>query len=166
VRFVEDRGAPSRAYLKLWELFTLLGERPKPSELCLDLGASPGGWSWVLQKLGARVVSVDKAPLDPTVAKLPGIEYRRESAFALDPRTIGPVDWLMSDVVCYPKRLLTLVHKWLAAGTVRRFACTVKFQGATDFDAIREFAAIPGSRLLHLHHNKHELTWVRLSSEG
>lgn len=161
-RFVEDRTAPSRAYLKLWELFTLLGERPRPSELCIDLGASPGGWSWVLQRLGARVVSVDKAPLDPRVAGLPGIDVRRESAFALDPRAMGPVDWLLSDVVCYPRRLLALVQKWLAAGTVARFVCTVKFQGATDFDAIRAFAAIPGSRLLHLHHNKHELTWVRL----
>jgi 23S rRNA (cytidine2498-2'-O)-methyltransferase len=162
-RFVEDRTAPSRAYLKLWELFTLLGERPKPSEICIDLGASPGGWSWVLQRLGVRVVSVDKAPLDPRVAGLPGIDYRRASAFALDPRAIGPVDWLFSDVVCYPQRLLVLVQKWLAAGTVRRFVCTVKFQGATDFEVSRGFAAIPGSRLLHLHHNKHELTWVRLA---
>ncbi|MGH6969517.1 MAG: SAM-dependent methyltransferase, partial [Stellaceae bacterium] len=30
-RFVEDREAPpSRAYLKLWEAFTLMGERPRP----------------------------------------------------------------------------------------------------------------------------------------
>jgi 23S rRNA (cytidine2498-2'-O)-methyltransferase len=159
-RFVEDRTAPSRAYLKLWELFTLTGVRPQPGELCLDLGASPGGWTWVLQKLGARVVSVDKAALDPSVADLPGIEYRRESAFALDPRAVGPVDWLFSDIVCYPKRLLTLVEKWLAAGTVRRFVCTVKFQGATDFAAMARFSAIAGSRLLHLHHNKHELTWI------
>jgi len=162
-RFVEDRTAPSRAYLKLWELFTLLGERPQPSERCIDLGASPGGWTWVLQRLGAHVISVDKAPLDPSLAGLAGIEYRRESAFALDPRAVGPIEWLFSDVVCYPKRLLALVQKWLAAGTVRRFVCTLKFQGPTDFDATQAFAAIPGSRLLHLHHNKHELTWVRLS---
>jgi 23S rRNA (cytidine2498-2'-O)-methyltransferase len=165
VRFVEDRTAPSRAYLKLWELFTLLGKRPYPSERCIDLGASPGGWSWVLQRLGARVVSVDKAPLDRSLVGLAAIDYRRESAFALDPRTIGPVDWLFSDVVCYPKRLLTLVQRWLAADTVRCFVCTVKFQGATDFDVMQAFAAIPGSRLLHLHHNKHELTWVRLADE-
>jgi len=162
VRFVEDHTAPSRAYLKLWELFTLLGKRPYPSERCIDLGASPGGWSWVLQRLGARVISVDKAPLDPSLS---GVEYRSESAFALDPRTIGPVDWLFSDVVCYPKRLLTLVQRWLAADTVRCFVCTVKFQGATDFDLMQAFASIPGSRLLHLHHNKHELTWVRLADQ-
>lgn len=163
VAFVEDRKAPpSRAYLKLWELFTLIEQRPKPGELCLDLGASPGGWSWVLAGLGARVLSVDKAPLDPRIAALAGVEYRKESAFALDPRTVGRADWLFSDVVCYPKRLYALVQKWIAAGTVHRFVCTIKFQGETDFATARQFAAIPGSRLLHLHHNKHELTWVRL----
>jgi 23S rRNA (cytidine2498-2'-O)-methyltransferase len=55
---------------------------------------------------------------------------------------------------------LGLVQKWLQAGNVRRFVCTLKFQGATDFEVMRSFAAIPGSKLLHLHHNKHELTWI------
>jgi 23S rRNA (cytidine2498-2'-O)-methyltransferase len=162
-RFVEDKAAPpSRAYLKLWEALTLLGAYPRPGEFCLDLGSSPGGWTWVLAKLGARVISVDKAPLDPAIAALPGIEVRRASAFGLDPRGLGPVDWLFSDVVCYPARLLGLVERWLAAGTCRRFVCTLKFQGATDHETARRFAAIPGSRLLHLHHNKHELTWMKL----
>jgi 23S rRNA (cytidine2498-2'-O)-methyltransferase len=161
--FIEDRTAPpSRAYLKLWELFTLIDEKPAPGALCLDLGASPGGWSWVLQRLGARIVSVDKAPLDPRIAALPGIESRQESAFALDPLALGQVDWLFSDIVCYPERLLSLVERWLAAGTVRRFVCTIKFQGVTDFATQRRFAAIPGSRLLHLAANKHELTWLKL----
>jgi 23S rRNA (cytidine2498-2'-O)-methyltransferase len=160
-RFVEDKRAPpSRAYLKLWEALTLLGAHPKPGELCLDLGSSPGGWTWVLATLGARVISVDKAPLDPAVAAMPGVEVRRESAFGLDPRAIGSIDWLFSDVICYPARLLRLVERWLELGTCRRFVCTLKFQGATDHGTVRRFAAIAGSRLLHLHHNKHELTWV------
>jgi 23S rRNA (cytidine2498-2'-O)-methyltransferase len=164
VQFVEDRAAPpSRAYLKLWELFTVTGVRPQHGELCLDLGSSPGGWSWVLAGLGARVVSVDKAPLEPRIAALPGIEWRRESAFALDPGLFPRVDWLFSDVVCYPSRLLRLVERWLAAGRGTRFVCTLKFQGKTDHDIARRFAAIPGSRLLHLHHNKHELTWMKLA---
>jgi 23S rRNA (cytidine2498-2'-O)-methyltransferase len=163
VHFVEDRtGPPSRAYLKLWEALTLVDRRPQPGETCIDLGSSPGGWSWVLQRLGARVISVDKAPLAPEVAALPGIEYRGESAFALGPAEIGPVDWLFSDVVCYPARLLALVERWLAAGTCRRFVCTIKFQGATDHAAAARFAAIPGSQLRHLFHNRHELTWIKL----
>jgi 23S rRNA (cytidine2498-2'-O)-methyltransferase len=163
VRFVEDRsGPPSRAYLKLWEALTLAGRHPLPGETCVDLGSSPGGWSWALQRTGARVISVDKAPLRPEIARLPGIEYRRDSAFALDPAALGPVDWLFSDLVCYPPRLLALVERWFAAGTCRNFVCTIKFQGETDHATARRFAAIPGSRLRHLFHNKHELTWIRL----
>jgi 23S rRNA (cytidine2498-2'-O)-methyltransferase len=160
---VEDRtGPPNRAYLKLWEAFTLLGRRPGPGDLCLDLGSSPGGWTWALQKLGARVISVDKAPLDPEVAALPGVTYRRQSAFALDPAEIEPVDWLFSDVICYPARLLRLVERWMASGRARNLVCTIKFQGATDHRTARAFAAIPGSRLMHLAANKHELTWALL----
>jgi 23S rRNA (cytidine2498-2'-O)-methyltransferase len=161
VVFVEDReGPPSRAYLKLWEALTRLGRRPQPGDFCLDLGATPGGWTWVMAKLGARVVAVDKAPLDPAVMAMPGVEWRGESAFALDPVRFARIDWLCADIICYPARLLTLVHRWLAAGNVRNFVCTLKFQGETDHDAAAAFAAIPGSRLFHAHANKHELTWV------
>jgi 23S rRNA (cytidine2498-2'-O)-methyltransferase len=81
-RFVEDReGPPNRAYLKLWEALTLIGRQPGPGDLCLDLGASPGGWSWVLAKLGARVIAVDKAPLAPAIAAMPGVEVHKASAF-------------------------------------------------------------------------------------
>jgi len=163
VQFVEDRiGPPSRAYLKLWEALTLIGRRPASGEICVDLGASPGGWSWALERMGARVVSVDKAPLASEIARLPGIEHRRESAFAFDPRTVGPVDWLFSDIVCYPLRLLALVERWLAERMCRNLVCTIKFQGRTDHETARRFAAIPGSELRHLFHNKHELTWIKV----
>jgi 23S rRNA (cytidine2498-2'-O)-methyltransferase len=159
VAFVEDRtGPPNRAYLKLWEALVRLRRWPQPGERCLDLGASPGGWTWVLGKLGATVVAVDKAPLDPKVAAMPGIEWRGESAFALEPESVGPVDWLFSDIACYPARLLRLIGRWRDSGLVKNFVCTIKFQGATDHDAAAAFAALPGAEVLHLHHNKHELT--------
>ena len=158
--FVEDRaGPPSRAYLKLWEALTLLGEWPGPGETCFDLGAAPGGWTWVLASLGARVVAVDKAELDPAVAAMPGVDMRRESAFGIDPRG-EPADWMFSDVIAYPSRLLGLVQGWIEAGRVRRIVCTLKFQGATDHDAAEAFAAIPGGEVRHLFHNKHELTFI------
>ena len=160
-RFVEDRtGPPNRAYLKLWEALTILGRHPGPGETCLDLGAAPGGWTWVLADLGAGVTAVDKAPLAPEVAARPNVEYRRDSAFGLRPRHFGTVDWLFSDVVCYPARLLALVRRWCDEGAARNIVCTLKFQGETDFETMDGFAAIPGGRLVHLHHNKHELTWI------
>ena len=164
VSFVENKSVPpNRAYLKLWEALTRAGRYPAPGQRCLDLGSSPGGWTWVLQSLGARVISVDKAPLAPGIAALPNVDFMRTSAFALAPADIGPVDWLCSDIVCYPARLLALVERWLESGMARNFVCTLKFQGATDHATARRFAAIPGSRLLHLHHNKHELTWLKLA---
>ena len=161
VRFVEDKqGPPNRAYLKLWEALTVLGRYPGSGDSCLDLGASPGGWTWALAGLGARVIAMDKAPLAPGVAKLPNVEVRRQSAFASKPVEIGPVEWLFSDVACYPDRLYRLVAAWLDSGLARNMVCTLKFQGATDFAAQARFAALPGGRLAHLHHNKHELTWL------
>jgi 23S rRNA (cytidine2498-2'-O)-methyltransferase len=161
VTFVEDRtGPPNRAYLKLWEALVRLGRWPGPGERCLDLGASPGGWTWALARLGAAVVAVDKAPLDPKVAAMPGVTWRGESAFALKPESVGAVDWLFSDIVCYPTRLLRLVETWRSSGLVRNFVCTIKFQGETDHDAAAAFAAIAGAQVLHLHHNKHELTFL------
>lgn len=164
VEFVEDKtGPPSRAYLKLWEAFTLM-EMPPPGSRILDLGSSPGGWTWVLDQLGCNVISVDKAPLSVETKFSERVKFMAESAFALEPGAVGKVDWLFSDVICYPERLLALVQKWIKADAATNFVCTLKFQGPTDFSTIGEFAKIPGSRLVHLHNNKHELTWIRLKA--
>ena len=150
-------GPPSRAYLKLWEALTRFGRWPAAGEQCVDLGASPGGWTWVLAKLGADVTAVDRAPLDPAVAVMAGVTERLDSAFGVAPE---PVDWLFSDVIAYPDRLLALVRRWIGAGVARHIVCTIKFQGPTDHDVADAFAAIPGGRVVHLFHNKHELTFL------
>lgn len=161
VRFVEDRtGPPSRAYRKLWEAFVRVGRAPGAGDRCVDLGASPGGWTWTLAQLGADVLAIDKAPLDPIVAARPNVQWRAGSAFALEPRTAGRVDWLCSDVIAYPERLLTLVRRWIDEGDVGTMIITIKFQGETDHRAAESFAAIDGGRVVHLHHNKHELTFL------
>ena len=159
-QFVEDRdGPPNRAYLKLWEALCLLRNFPKPRDVCLDLGASPGGWTWSLAQTGATVVAFDKAPLDPAVDALQNVTWHGGSAFGLEPSDIGMVDWWCSDIIGYPERVLRLVERWLDRAT--NMICTIKFQGETDHDITHRFAAIPGSRVLHLFHNKHELTFLR-----
>jgi 23S rRNA (cytidine2498-2'-O)-methyltransferase len=157
-QFVEDHiGPPSRAYLKLWEALVRFGRWPGPGERCLDLGASPGGWTWVLASLGADVTAVDKAPLAAVVAAMPGVSERLDSAFAVPAE---PIDWLFSDVIAYPDRLLALVRRWIEAGAARYVVCTIKFQGPTDHDTAAAFASIPGGQVVHLFHNKHELTFL------
>ncbi|MDR1059268.1 MAG: hypothetical protein LBL43_06930 [Treponema sp.] len=166
--FAEDReGPPSRAYLKLWEALTRCRKWPGPGERCLDAGASPGGWTWALARLGAEVTAVDRAPLEPRIAALPGVSFVKHDAFTLKPEDLGPLDWLFCDAACYPSRLYEWVERWLASGLCANFVCTIKMQGAVggaaepDFDTPRRFAAIPGSTVVHLWHNKHELTWIK-----
>jgi 23S rRNA (cytidine2498-2'-O)-methyltransferase len=159
-QFIEDHeGPPNRAYLKLWEALCLLRKFPKHGERCLDLGASPGGWTWSLAQTGATVLAYDKAPLDPYVDALPNVTWFGGSAFGLEPKDVGPVDWWCSDIIGYPERVLRLVEKWLdhAANII----CTIKFQGGTDHEVAHRFAAIPHSRVVHLFNNKHELTFLR-----
>lgn len=158
--FEEDKiNPPNRAYLKLWEAFSILNHYPQPGDKAIDLGASPGGWTYVMQSLGAHVLAVDKAPLDPRIAQLPRVNTLQESAFAVDPNTCEPVDWLICDVACYPERLYPLINKWIASKKVTHIIATIKLQGKTNFDVIRQFQAIKNSKVLHLFNNKHELTF-------
>lgn len=165
IHFNEDKiNPPSRAYLKLWELFTLYKIKPEAGMKTIDVGSCPGGWTWVLQTVGAHVVSVDKAPLEPRIAALPNIEFKQESAFGLRPQHVGQLDWFFSDIICYPDKLLELVNRWRESGLVSNFACTIKFQKPTDFETMFKFKAIPGSRIVHLSCNKHEVTWINTGS--
>ena len=64
MEFIEDKHSPSsRAYLKLWETFTRFQEYPKEGDKCLELGAAPGGWTWVLANLGCKVTLSIEPPL-------------------------------------------------------------------------------------------------------
>jgi 23S rRNA (cytidine2498-2'-O)-methyltransferase len=161
--FNEDKkNAPSRAYLKLWEFFTVTGLRPPKGALCIDMGSSPGGWTWVLSQMGCKVVSVDKAALDPRLSKSKLITALKKDAFTVDPNSVGPIEWFFSDIICYPEKLYKLVEKWGALPRPPQFVCTIKFKGETDFKTLELFRRIPGSKIRHLNHNKHEVTWYRV----
>lgn len=159
VPFVENKTGPSRAYLKLWEAFTIRNEFPAPGERAVDLGACPGGWTWVVASLGANCLGVDRSPLDPKVAAMPGVEFRAGDAFAMTPDKLGAVDWLLSDVICYPEKLAEFIALWAMSGLAKRMVITIKFQGEADPAVIARFQKL--GRVLHLHHNKHELTFLR-----
>jgi 23S rRNA (cytidine2498-2'-O)-methyltransferase len=162
--FEEDKvNPPSRAYLKLWEFFTVHAPRNHQGGMSIDVGSCPGGWTWVLSNLGYDVISVDKAPLDPKIAARKGVTFMEQSAFGLTPKDVPELDWFCSDIICYPSRLLNLVNTFLDSGKVKNFACTLKYQNETDWESTNKFLEIPGSKIVHLHHNKHEVTWFKLS---
>jgi len=159
--FIEDKiNPPNRAYLKLWEALTFLEKHPKSGDTAMDLGASPGGWTYVMQSLGASVTAVDKALLDPAIMQCPGVQFLKQSAFALDPATLDKTyDWVLSDVACYPERAYSLIMKWIRSGKAKQMIFTIKLQGKTDIATIKQFQAIPYSRIINLFYNKHEATF-------
>jgi 23S rRNA (cytidine2498-2'-O)-methyltransferase len=161
--FNEDKtGSPNRAYLKLWEFFTRYGVAPKRGAHCLDLGASPGGWSLVLASLGAKVTAVDRAPLDPKVSANKLINYQSGSMFSLSPDKLSSYSWIFSDAACEPVKLLEWIKPVAAKNPKVSLLCTIKFKGPSGYEIIREFLKIPGSDVVHLHHNKHEVSWLLL----
>lgn len=165
VQLVEDHeNPPSRAYLKLQEALTqsqaIFQRMPQSGQRCLDAGACPGGWTWVLVQLGCQVLAVDRSPLAPQLMAHELVKFQRHDAFTLPPQELGPFDWIFSDVICYPERLLGWIRRWLESGLCANMVCTIKMQGGIDWKLVDEFAAIPNSRVLHLHYNKHELTWI------
>jgi 23S rRNA (cytidine2498-2'-O)-methyltransferase len=166
IKFEEDKeGPPSRAYLKLWEALVCSRKWPGPGERCLDAGASPGGWTWALARLGAEVTAVDRAFPDDRVLAMPRVSFIKHDAFTLKPEELGPVDWLFCDVICYPSRLYEWIQKWLLSGLCKNYVCTIKMQGANpELETARLFAEIPGGQVTHLFHNKHELTWIKLEN--
>ena len=166
LHFIEDHeNPPSRAYLKIQESLTMANllngtELPHEGQRCFEAGACPGGWTWVLVQQGCKVYAVDRSPLDQRLMDNQLVEFHKHDAFTLLPEELGEFDWICSDVICYPERLLEWIHRWLDSGLCKNMVCTIKMQGEIDWKLIQEFEAIPNSRIFHLHYNKHELTWI------
>ena len=164
--FIEDHeNPPSRAYLKIQESLTMANllngtQLPDSNSRCFEAGACPGGWTWVLINLGAQVYAVDRAELAPELMSNPLVKFHAHDAFTLKPEEIGPIDWLFSDVICYPERLFEWINMWLKYNPNLNMICTIKMQGSINWPLIQQFADIPGSKIVHLNYNKHELTWI------
>ena len=165
--FIEDKdGPPNRAYLKLYEALAFAGKTPVEGEFCIDVGGSPGGWAWVIQKCGAEVLCIDRSPLNEKITDLKGVSFEKRDAFSLLPAEFiekgQSVNWLFSDVICYPEKLYDWVSIWIDSGICKNFICTIKLKGEPEMAIIKKFAAISDSKVIHLFYNKNELTFFKL----
>jgi 23S rRNA (cytidine2498-2'-O)-methyltransferase len=157
--FVENKvDPPSSAYLKLQEALVRMNWYPGPQDRCLDAGACPGGWTWVLAKGGAQVEAIDRSPLDARVAVWPNVHQRQGNAFAYKPSAEDGYALIASDVICYPQALWDWFVELEAKQASRRYVLTIKMQKEPDWDVVARFQAVPGARVYHGAYNKHELT--------
>jgi hypothetical protein len=158
----EDRAPPSRAYRKLEEAFRWMEREPHLDETCVDLGAAPGGWTYVAARRGARVLAIDRSPLAPALSRFPNVSTVEGNAFTYAPPS--PVDWLICDIVCEPQRSIELVDTWLTEKRCRNLVVTVKFKGRDQYGVLAALKPIFDrtkplfARVKQLAHNKNEVT--------
>ncbi|MFP4147136.1 MAG: 23S rRNA (cytidine(2498)-2'-O)-methyltransferase RlmM [Halorhodospira sp.] len=158
------RNAPSRSVLKLEEALHRLvpePERPYPGEHAVDLGAAPGGWTWLMRERGTTVTAVDNGPLATEVADDPGVEHHRADAFRF--RTRGEVDWLLCDVVDRPQGIARLMLQWLRADRARAAIFNLKLPMRRPLDIVQrtlhDLAAVGAqAQAAQLYHDREEVT--------
>jgi 23S rRNA (cytidine2498-2'-O)-methyltransferase len=131
-----DKQAPSRAFGKLVEAEARLGRRIAAREVCIDLGASPGSWTYVAARRGARVTAVDRAELRPDLMQHPRVIFQRGDAFGFEPAT--PADWLLCDVIASAERSAQLLLRWLQNGWCRHFVVTLKVDDRGSSDVLSQ----------------------------
>ena len=124
VPLVSDKAAPSRAFAKLAEAELRLGRSIRAGETCVDLGASPGSWTWLAASRGASVIAVDRSPLREDLMSDARVEFQRGDAFGYTPSR--PVDWLLCDVIGAPERAAALLVNWARRRWCRHFVVTLK----------------------------------------
>lgn len=162
--FEEDKiNPPSRAYLKLWELFTKLELIPDKNCTCIDLGSSPGGWTWVLSKLTKQVFSIDKAEL--ILKKQNNVKFIKEDLLKLNWKPyLKEAQWIFCDAALSPEKLVPLFINIAEEDPHINFVCTLKQKGHELSKLTKEAANIKGTTLISLSNNKHELTWCRIKN--
>ena len=89
-----------------------------------DLGAAPGGWTWVLVRQGLRVQAIDNGPLRQHVLDSGLVEHLRADGFAWQPRQ--PLDWMVCDMVEQPRRVAERMATWLREGWCRHTIFNLK----------------------------------------
>jgi 23S rRNA (cytidine2498-2'-O)-methyltransferase len=122
--------APSRSALKLEEALLVLlnaDERERllrPGMRAADLGAAPGGWSWVLARQNLQVTAVDNGPLRQHVLDTGLVQHLRADGFAWHPAK--PLDWMVCDMVEQPSRVAARMAEWFREGWCRHTIFNLK----------------------------------------
>jgi 23S rRNA (cytidine2498-2'-O)-methyltransferase len=153
---------PSRAARKLAEAFAWLGMAPGSGELCVDLGAAPGGWSWLLLEKKARVIAVDPARMQPALMQNSRLRHVQGSAFDFTPDE--PADWLFCDMAWRPLEVAQMLGRWARQRQTRMLVANFKLpmkRKVEMLERLRELLAasgFAGIRMRQLYHDREEIT--------
>jgi 23S rRNA (cytidine2498-2'-O)-methyltransferase len=159
--------APSRAHLKLEEGLEWAALEPRPGDVAIDAGCSPGGWSWVLLERGLAVHGVDPTPVAPALRGRAGFTHHPVPVSRFDPSRVGRVRFLFCDMNGPPRDALgQLVPLAARCRGLETIFYTVKLSDDPPLETMAlvrarlAAAGFPAIRARHLYHNREELTVV------
>lgn len=153
----------TRAEHKIKEAIEAFNLEIQPDFEVLDLGAAPGGWAKVLAGLAGKVVAVDPADLEPTVAALANVFHLKCRAEEI-PSDVGQFHLITNDMNLKPfesaKIMVGLVRHLRKDGTA---IMTVKFitrnRRKHVSEAIETLKTVYNQfRVRKLPHNRYETT--------
>jgi 23S rRNA (cytidine2498-2'-O)-methyltransferase len=153
---------PSRAARKLAEAFAWLGLSPGSGEVCVDLGAAPGGWSWLLLEKKARVIAVDPARMDTALMQNPRLKHVQGNAFDYEPEET--VDWLFCDMAYRPLEVAQMLGRWARHRHTRLLVANFKLPMKRKVDMVERLRGLlsqqgfTGIRTRQLYHDREEIT--------
>jgi len=153
----------TRAEHKIKEAIEAFNLELQPDFEVLDLGAAPGGWTKVLAGLARKVVAVDPANLEPTVAALANVFHLKCRAEEV-PFDVGQFHLITNDMNLKPsesaKIMVGLADRLRKDGTA---IMTVKFITRNRRKHVSEAIEILENRynqfrVKKLPHNRYETT--------
>ena len=170
--------APSRSALKLEEALMVLlsaDERERllrPGMRAADLGAAPGGWTWVLARQNLQVTAVDNGPLRQHVIDTGLVQHLRADGFSWHPAK--PLDWMVCDMVEQPSRVAARMAEWFREGWCRHAIFNLKLPMKKRWQETRQclerFEAEAGQpltvRARQLYHDREEITVFATTDAG
>ena len=165
--------APSRSTLKLEEawLFFLTEEARqamlKPGMKAVDLGASPGGWTWQLANRYMKTTSVDNGPMDDALMAGGMVTHVEGDGFTYVPDR--PVDWMVCDIADKPARVIDLMTKWITRGWCRYTVFNLKLPMQKRYTTYQQCLEVLQAgcaeaelnvhiEARHLYHDREEIT--------
>lgn len=93
--------APARAYSKILEATELFDLNIVPSDTIIEIGSAPGGISYFLLELGAKVIAIDPAKMHPTLFEnYPSkLTHDKRSIFDIEEEDLPRnFQWVISDL--------------------------------------------------------------------
>lgn len=166
--------APSRSTLKLEEAFIQFipkhqwDKRLAGGLNAVDLGASPGGWTYQLVKRSMMVTAIDNGPMAESLMETGQVRHLMVDGFKFEPQKRN-IYWLVCDMIEQPQRVADRIADWIINGWCQESIFNLKLPMNKRYETVTDILLQFEQRLVkagikfhlqvkHLYHDREEVT--------